>query len=1032
LKGRWGIRFVVVFLAAILLLQIASFSVPTTAEAQQVPQFFFEFGSRGSGPGQFNGPFGVATDSSDRIIVVDGNNNRIQVFDSTGAFKFEFGSSGSGPGQFSFHTGVATDRSDRIIVTDGSNHRIQVFEETSSTCTSGISEPTNIPGTSICFLFEFGSLGSGPGQFNFPAGVATDSSDRIIVTDVNNHRIEVFDSTGAFKFEFGSLGSGPGQFNDPFGVATDRSDRIIVADIGNNRIQVFEETSSTCTSGISEPTNIPGTSICFLFEFDSLGSGPGQFNDPSDVATDSSDRIIVMDRGNNRIEVFDSTGAFKFEFGSLGSGPGQFNFPAGVATDSSDRIIVADRKNHRIQVFKITAPPFLIDFEFRKMITINKDKVIDNPHTDFPVLISIERNSEDASELAANARDDGDDIVFTSSDGTTKLDHEVEKFDGSTGELVAWVRVPLLSSSEDTILFMYYGNNAASNQENPAGVWDSNYAMVQHLNEDANPNERFEIKDSTTNSNDGDTGSGNFIDAPRRVFSGQIGPALAFDGINDHILIKDSKSIKPQKDFTIETWFNPDRTNRAGNPHILGKQFGDSFFNSYIFWISANNQIGFHSAESESRVFCCKLVKDGIEANEWSHIAVTKDGTTMTLYFNGQEITSIKNNVPESVPYDSNVLFIGADDNDAVDRADGFWDGFIDEVRISNIARTGEWIETQFNNQNSPSKFISLGQQERLDIQKFLCDVKVELKEIKRTDGVDGFAEWSFLSRTTMAVDERLIQDKKEFSRVDIRKGETIAVDPPVLVFDQERAIKGGQVVFPSISIQAVSFEGFQVISDFSTTDGKGFVCDGRTVEPLIVEVELGFSRAELFLTFDITTKLVDVTDIPTQDCSVELFIISVTYGGPRDLGNDISFRTTIEGLQQPVGPSPFPVILDSDPPFNIPGKNFKIEHKGTFTYDSRLTIVPILDRLLPGEKIPLLFFARVMEDDPPPFLFRGETDDKGSNEKEVDLICGEIGKIVLLTVSVNEAFFFGGQSVTGDTGDFTFKYKINAKILNP
>src|SRR3972149_7403689 len=81
------------------------------------------------------------------------------------------------------------------------------------------------------------------------------------------------------------------------------------------------------------------------------GAGPGQFSVPTGVATDSTDRIIVADRGNNRIQVFNSAGVFQSEFGVMGAGPGQFSSPFGVATDSTDRIIVADRVNNRIQIF---------------------------------------------------------------------------------------------------------------------------------------------------------------------------------------------------------------------------------------------------------------------------------------------------------------------------------------------------------------------------------------------------------------------------------------------------------------------------------------------------------------------------------------------------------------------------------------------------------------------------------------------------------------------------------------------------------
>jgi len=113
---------------------------------------------------------------------------------------------------------------------------------------------------------------------------------------------------------------------------------------------------------------------------------------------------------------------------------------------------------------------------FRKAIVIDHGKV-GADLADFPVLIDLSDN-----ELANQAQDSGNDIVFADSYGT-KLDHEKEFYDSFTGHLVAWVRVPHLSSIDDTLLYMYYGNPEASSQENPTGVWDSSYVMVQHLKE---------------------------------------------------------------------------------------------------------------------------------------------------------------------------------------------------------------------------------------------------------------------------------------------------------------------------------------------------------------------------------------------------------------------------------------------------------------------------------------------------------------------------------------------------------------------
>src|SRR5208337_2049468 len=99
--------------------------------------------------------------------------------------------------------------------------------------------------------------------------------------------------------------------------------------------------------------------------------------------------------------------------------------------------------------------------------------------TNFTVLIDI----TDA-DLANKAQSNGNDIVFADNYGN-KLSHEIESFDSATGTLVAWVSVPALSSVSDTVLYMYYGNPSAVNQQNVAGTWDSNYVMVQHLGQAA-------------------------------------------------------------------------------------------------------------------------------------------------------------------------------------------------------------------------------------------------------------------------------------------------------------------------------------------------------------------------------------------------------------------------------------------------------------------------------------------------------------------------------------------------------------------
>ena len=114
---------------------------------------------------------------------------------------------------------------------------------------------------------------------------------------------------------------------------------------------------------------------------------------------------------------------------------------------------------------------------YRKMITVDHAQVFAD-FANFPVLIDIVD-----PDLVAKANSDGGDIVFTDYSGV-KLNHEMESYDNRTGHVICWVSANL-SSGTDTLLYMYYGNSGASDQENRVAVWDSGYGMVQHLEESA-------------------------------------------------------------------------------------------------------------------------------------------------------------------------------------------------------------------------------------------------------------------------------------------------------------------------------------------------------------------------------------------------------------------------------------------------------------------------------------------------------------------------------------------------------------------
>jgi hypothetical protein len=176
------------------------------------------------------------------------------------------------------------------------------------------------------------------------------------------------------------------------------------------------------------------------------------------------------------------------------------------------------------------------NWTYCKSITIDADKVSGSSVlSNFPTLINLYSNSD----LAAKAQNDGDDILFTSSDGTTKLAHEIEKFDGSTGKLIAWVNVTSLGGDEDTILYRYYNNSKCVSQQEVENVWDSNFKLVQHLQEEPSGSAP-QMKDSTPNDNDGTSG-GSMTSADQ--ITGQIDGSLDFDGTNDYVDCGNNESL---------------------------------------------------------------------------------------------------------------------------------------------------------------------------------------------------------------------------------------------------------------------------------------------------------------------------------------------------------------------------------------------------------------------------------------------------------------------------------------------------------
>ena len=340
---------------------------------------------------------------------------------------------------------------------------------------------------------------------------------------------------------------------------------------------------------------------------------------------------------------------------------------------------------------------------YRKEIIVDAGQVAGDL-TSFPILIGLDSDAE----LAAFAQADGDDILFTSADGTTQLAHEIEVFTSATGELVAWVRTDL-SSAEDTRLYMYYGNSAAANQQDVTNVWDSDYQAVWHLS-DAPTGAAGEINDSTSNNNHG-TSEGSMDGAD--LVSTQVGTGLDFDGADDLIRVSDSPGLDSTASAaTFELWINWQNAVDGDHQIVMtsSNRFTGGAQDGYE-WASQGDRDHFYYPEGGTDPNYV-LGPNPYTNGTWHHVAVTQDFATRTveIYIDGVAMPTTTDTLSATW-----TTLANPDDwlwGGNPDRATRYFDGMMDEIRVSSVVRSQAWIQTSLASQSDPGTFFTLGSAE--------------------------------------------------------------------------------------------------------------------------------------------------------------------------------------------------------------------------------------------------------------------------------------------------------------------------------
>ncbi|MBN1130698.1 MAG: DUF2341 domain-containing protein [Chitinispirillaceae bacterium] len=290
------------------------------------------------------------------------------------------------------------------------------------------------------------------------------------------------------------------------------------------------------------------------------------------------------------------------------------------------------------------------------------------------------------------AREGGADLRFTKMDNTP-FSYEVERWDPVAGRAEVWVTVDtVFGNSANQSIMMYWGNAAATDRSSAAAVFSTaaGFQGVWHLaGEGIGP-----AGDATINRYDGASAG---VEAPSAV-EGIIGAAREFDGVAGHFVMANTAAstlnFPENGPYTLSAWVYADTLD--GAYHTVASK-GNRQYNIGIM----GSQWGFTLCPASGGY---DVTNSAAEAKAWTHLVGIRNGALQYLYVNGVCVdSSITNTYPGTTRYTGDDLAIGANPSKSAD----FFNGTLDEVRISGVARDPAWIKLSYMNQTADDRLVS-------------------------------------------------------------------------------------------------------------------------------------------------------------------------------------------------------------------------------------------------------------------------------------------------------------------------------------
>lgn len=314
----------------------------------------------------------------------------------------------------------------------------------------------------------------------------------------------------------------------------------------------------------------------------------------------------------------------------------------------------------------------------RKQLTVDASITgadINETLVDVPMLVRLHTgNFGFFLDLAEN----GKDFRFVGSD-KLPLKFHIDKIDLINEMAFIWIKVPQVKGgSNSETIWMYYGNPEAVEGDDIGGSYGVNQVGVYHFGE-------VLAEDSTAYTNHASEATA--VSEP----AGFIGSAVRFRG-TDRIVLGPSESLvlNAETGWSISAWVKFEGSTQD-SVVMHAKDVDGS-----VELVFKNGVIQIRASTPEGVV---ETSPQTIQLNTWEHVSVDYNGSQLALFVGGKEVARVDASIPTlSAPI---ILGAGAEG--------GFFTGVIDEVQISNISRSPDWIKTIALSQGVGSTVLSFG-----------------------------------------------------------------------------------------------------------------------------------------------------------------------------------------------------------------------------------------------------------------------------------------------------------------------------------